>query len=228
MSGIDRYKIREYNNTDPRYNFTIGDSSKYNATIYPLHLEKKCKDSEEFDDFFRKSYPPIARCWGQGYENCEQIKGPHGKNCQCSKCTIEIYGDPGSTVSWKTRQEFNPKNLHPNSFYDRTRISKITYPDLMVDRSPDVCATIKRTHDKNDYDNTDIRDGDMIEHCGDIASNGIKWSSNAAVNCCGTVLTACPFCPSFVDAKMAAMLYILCVIICVCLPCICSACKMFK
>lgn len=37
---INCYKITDYSDNDPRYNFHIDDSSKYNKNIYPLHLIK--------------------------------------------------------------------------------------------------------------------------------------------------------------------------------------------
>ena len=37
---VNCYKIKNYNINDPRYNFHIEDSTKYNKNIYPLHLMK--------------------------------------------------------------------------------------------------------------------------------------------------------------------------------------------
>ena len=37
---INCNKIKNYNINDPRYNFHIEDSTKYNKNIYPLHLMK--------------------------------------------------------------------------------------------------------------------------------------------------------------------------------------------
>ena len=38
---INCHKIKNYNINDPRYNFHIEDSTKYNKNIYPLHLMKE-------------------------------------------------------------------------------------------------------------------------------------------------------------------------------------------
>ena len=38
--SINCHKIVNYNKKDPRYNFHIEDSTKYNKNIYPLHLMK--------------------------------------------------------------------------------------------------------------------------------------------------------------------------------------------
>ena len=38
--SINCNKIKNYNINDPRYNFHIEDSTKYNKNIYPLHLMK--------------------------------------------------------------------------------------------------------------------------------------------------------------------------------------------
>jgi len=38
--SINCHKIINYNDKDPRYNFHIEDSTKYNKNIYPLYLMK--------------------------------------------------------------------------------------------------------------------------------------------------------------------------------------------
>lgn len=232
MAGINRHKIRRYNLDDPRYNFTIGDSDKYNATIYPLHMEKKCNNTEKFNNFVKNEYPPISRCWSQGYENCSVLKPPC-RDCQCSKCILNIYDDPGSTVTWKTRSDFNPKNLSPNIFYDKMRINKTTHANLNIDRSPDTCIKsgnhvskhnakyIGRVNSKSHGDNTIEHYNNKHKH----NSNAVGLSCNACVTCCGSIVKICPFCPSWIEPNSAGIIYSLCIMICICLPCICACLK---
>ena len=43
---INCHKIIDHDDNDPRYNFHIDDSSKYNKNIYPLHLIKDVMTNE--------------------------------------------------------------------------------------------------------------------------------------------------------------------------------------
>lgn len=136
---MNKYKIINYNNFDPRYNLTISDSDEYNVNIYPLLIKKQCNDSDEFKKFLEYDYPSIARCWGERYENCADLSqlnmkyhNNNNNRCICSRCRLSLYKDIGSTITWNDLREFNPKKLNNNNFYDQTRIMN---GDLIVDNS---------------------------------------------------------------------------------------------
>ena len=90
-------KFTRYNNRDPRYNFTIEDSTQYNKNIYPFHIKKKCSESY---NKYKEQHPEISKCWGQGYEHCAASTKE-----QCSKIM----------------KPYNNEGINDNSEYDSDR-----------------------------------------------------------------------------------------------------------
>jgi hypothetical protein len=148
LTALNDHKIKDYNNLDPRYNLTIGDSSEYNKEIMPFQLKKVChKDGEVCD--VRKmldiKYPPISRCWAQRYENCisvDQIDQMHKETC--TECHIEVQ-KPEDIKEWRNIKGMRTKNINNNTFYDQHRISRINHPNITVDRSPDILEGFDQT-----------------------------------------------------------------------------------
>jgi hypothetical protein len=134
--NINKNRIRYYNSNDPRYGFTISDGKRFTRDIYPLHLKKYCNESEDFNEFMDSIYPPISRCWSQGYENCTPLNiksNNHFDRCGCSRCDIRVYDKVSDTISWKKYDEFNRKNLNPNSMYDQSRIPIDNNDNIIID-----------------------------------------------------------------------------------------------
>jgi len=120
-------KIRIYHNKDPRYSFMIQDSDEYNTTIYPFGIKELCG---KYND---SVYPRGVGCGGQRYEHCKQIKKYDKETLDC-----EFFLYDGSNVASKTIKPFVPKKLNNNVIIDKSRLSKIKYPKLCIDTSPDL------------------------------------------------------------------------------------------
>lgn len=145
MSGLSSYKIRSYNNNDPRYNIHISDSYDLIKEIYPFHIQKVCdKKTNNVSNF-------------NGIDNfC-------GDNCMCSECSLRIYNKAEDTISWKDTGG-RLVNLTPNTIYDRTRIRKLEHPNIDIDRSPDTSLY--------NLDNIKKYDENIIEHYDNYNNNG--------------------------------------------------------
>lgn len=104
---LSKDKLVEYSGSDPRFNFTITDSSHYGIAILPLQLKQLCVNGK------------YANTKGDTY-NDFLVK------------PIDELEDELSDIS-----DFVPKKLNNNVFYSDTMISKIDNPDLEIDRSPD-------------------------------------------------------------------------------------------
>lgn len=228
--NMNRYKIKEYSDRDPRYNFTIEDSDEYTKNIYPLLLKKKCNNTKEFEEYLRNRYPPIARCWGERYENCADLSNiyptesykRHGKACACSRCRMGVYTDVESTVTWEDLKDFNPKKLNKNNFYDQGWIRKDNPMNLVVDnRSPDTCQIDKhREHDRIDR----IEGFDLIETCTGSCANICGELCSGYVDICGSIIKGVcnPCCPDFLSAEEALSICCTICLFIICLPCIIS------
>lgn len=121
-------KIKIYHNKDPRYGFMIQDSDEYNTTIYPFGIKELCSKYNA-----DTVYPRGLGCGGQRYENCERIKNYDKESLDCN---FFLYDE--SDVASKTIKPFVPKKLNNNVIIDKTRLSKIKYPKLCIDTSPDL------------------------------------------------------------------------------------------
>jgi len=96
-------KLINYYDDDPRYNFTIKDSTEYTQDIYPLHLRKVC--NKKYDPKYPPNETIPTRCWGQRYETCwDMFLTPtsfhnhfnypyHDTYCGCPLCKVIVYGD---------------------------------------------------------------------------------------------------------------------------------------
>jgi hypothetical protein len=144
-ANIKDNNIKLYNNTDPRYNFTIKDSDEFNTDILPLFLKKTCKNKKE-QEKIHTEYPMITRCWGQRYENCiepdmttrmdkygfnivDNIDNDNSKNNKvCASCEFNTYDNVDHEISWINDNVFTPRKINNKVFYDMPYVSKITHP----------------------------------------------------------------------------------------------------
>jgi len=131
----DKVKITRYPDTDTRYGFMIQDSDEYNTRIYPLGIREKCCPQSG-----NRILPQAVGCVGERYENCMQYKK---YNNEYVGCDLDVYvGADYLLGNDSSDNQKVLKKLNNNSFIDKTRLSKITYPDLDIDRSPDVSKKI--------------------------------------------------------------------------------------
>ncbi len=140
----DKIQITRYPDTDTRYGFMIQDSDEYNTRIYPLGIREKCCPQAGNGILLNRTPPQAVGCVGERYENCTEYKK---YNKEYVGCDLDVYvgadyllDDDSSDESSDNQKVL--KKLNNNSFIDKTRLSKISYPDLDIDRSPDVSQKI--------------------------------------------------------------------------------------
>ena len=165
---MDKKKV-DYNRYDTRYQRIVKDLDQYTKNIYPFQLKKRCNESENMKLVLNKKYPPVARCWGERYENCATLHTLADmdmnddkwdvENDFCSQCGINTYPTVESTISWTNINDFKPKNINDSNFYDQGWIIKDKDPHLTVEkRKPDTCFIIE----KDDVNKDDIEEVDKL------------------------------------------------------------------
>lgn len=133
----DKVKISTYSNKDTRYGFMIQDSDEYNTKIYPFGMKEKCRFNGPFYGSSDKIIPQAVGCVGERYENCLELR-KYDK--EFAGCEFSLYGFDDIGKMEQT-EKFIPRKLNNNTFIDKIRLSKIKYPNLMIDRSPDISGT---------------------------------------------------------------------------------------
>lgn len=146
---LDKNKLVEYSDRDPRYNLTISDSSHYGIAILPLQLKQLCVNGK-YTDTKSNNYD-------------DELITP-----------IDEYENNIADIS-----DFVPKKLNTNVFYSDTMISKIDNPDLEIDRSPDINFTdtdftdthLTDTHNPNQNHMIYKYDKPMVSKVSDVELN---------------------------------------------------------
>lgn len=219
----DKVKVTKYSDTDTRYGFMIQDSDEYNTRIYPLGMKETCHSKNP--TYVGDAIPQAVGCVGQRYENCLELD-KHDK--EYVECDFSLYSSVDDTFPYyldnqtnkrKDVKKFVPKKINENSFIDKSRLSKIAYPNLLIDGSPDTYPNISLDISQRP---------EILEHC--MGLGGQVSGLGGGCSCCGDCsgickpLMSCCGCPSWVSPEYSCCFFIILVLLCVFFPCILSCC----
>lgn len=227
----NKVKVTKYPDTDTRYGFMIQDSDEYNTRIYPLGMEEKCRSKgPKYDG---RPIPQAVGCVGERYENCIDLKKFDKEFVECDFSVYAPVDDDDMldvrldsySRGRKNTKKFVPKKLNNNSFVDKTRLSKILYPNLKIDRSPDT-SPYEKKESFNVESQKINKEPEILEHCAGLGISGNGMSCCGVDQCSGICkpLMSCCGCPSWVSPEYSCCLCILLILICIFLPCIMSCC----
>lgn len=232
-SKNNKLKTTKYSSYDTRYGFMIQDSNEYNTRIYPLGMKELCnkKSPRQHGHLISQA----VGCVNERYENCIDLK-EHNK--EFAKCNFSVnnstydgidefaddikdvlkYKDDDPDQQDTTDEQFKktvlskhfvPKKLNENVFIDKNRLSKIKYPNLEIDRSPDIYDINlgnlgKKKQQKELFENSGVQRVQEI---------------------CKPIMTGCcPWCPDWMTPEYSCALCVCLCLFIILLPCICSCC----
>jgi hypothetical protein len=144
---LQKEKVTKYADSDPRYNFTIMDTIEYNTPIQPFRFKTRCEKN-----IVSRNNELNVGCDSQRYENCVQ-RDNENAYIRCELDFLDYGSNAGANIEARITDTFIPKKQQKNSFYSKTRLSKLDNPCLTIDNAPDVNVNLSPSYNYNKITN---------------------------------------------------------------------------